>query len=287
LGTDEPDLTNDLRNRLSEAIGTENIDIADGRIVVWPSTTDHVSEILRAANEVGAQVRVSGSGVSDHSDDNPSKYPLVLIARERLRGSWEYIREDLLLSVGAGVVLREVSSFLHSDNLLWPGMVGYSEGEQVSAVLDSAPGQNTTKGRRIRRFLYGLTVVFATGEIAKPGSRTVKSVAGYDLKALYLGSRSCFGVITECDLKLASKEEELIEAPDYSDRLSAVSGDSPSEVSASGSTSALQGLPPEGVSSSSPDPSEMIRVLEALKKKLDPNGILPSVESVGLSEGCR
>ena len=247
-------LSDDLTKRLSIIVGGENLDLADHATVIWPSSTDQVSAILEVANELRVQVSCAGSSQTDAGKRGE---PLVLIQRERLRGDWEYIREDLLLSVGAGVALNEISSFLESDNLVWPGMIGLDAEEQIAHVLDSAPGQVTREGRRIRRFLYGLTVVLPIGEIVRVGSRTVKSVAGYDLKSLYLGSRSCFGIITECDLKLASKEEVLVEAPDY-DGLDAVDGSA----------------------------SAILDALDSLKKKLDPNGILPSIESVGLNEGC-
>jgi FAD/FMN-containing dehydrogenase len=273
-------LISDIANRLSKIVGMDGADIVNDNAVVWPASTDEVAGILEAANEMRVMVKCAGSVAPDSlSDTAKCDGPTVLIERERLRGSWEYVREDLLLSVGAGVILREISSFLDSDDLTWPGMSGYGDEEQIASVLDSAPGQNTRKGRRIRRFLYGLIVVLPTGEIAHIGSRTVKSVAGYDLKALYLGSRSCFGIITECDLKLSSRQEVLIEPPDYS-KMATMDFASDRGAPESGS----QGISKTG---GGVDTRPMIDVLSILKKKLDPNGILPTIEAAGIDESCR
>ena len=47
-----------------------------------------------------------------------------------------------------------------------------------------------------RDYVLGLTVVLPTGEIIEAGARTMKSVVGYDLTRLFLGSEGTLGVIT-------------------------------------------------------------------------------------------
>lgn len=50
--------------------------------------------------------------------------------------------------------------------------------------------------------IINLTVVLADGKIIKTGQRAMKSVAGYDLSSLIVGSEGTLGIVTEATLRL-------------------------------------------------------------------------------------
>lgn len=50
--------------------------------------------------------------------------------------------------------------------------------------------------------VLGLEVILPDGEIIRTGSKTLKSVSGYDVTSLHIGSQGIFGIITKAILRI-------------------------------------------------------------------------------------
>jgi len=70
------------------------------------------------------------------------------------------------------------------------------------AVAENAGGLRGLKYGVTRDYVISLVVVGADGSVFKTGAVTVKSVSGYDLTKLFIGSEGTLGIITEITAKL-------------------------------------------------------------------------------------
>ena len=59
----------------------------------------------------------------------------------------------------------------------------------------------------MKHYVLALTVVLPTGEVIRTGARTRKSVTGYDITSLFVGSEGTLGVVTEVTLRLVPAPE--------------------------------------------------------------------------------
>jgi len=64
----------------------------------------------------------------------------------------------------------------------------------------------------MKTVITGLTVILASGEIIRTGTRTKKSAAGYNLTNLFIGSEGTLGIISEIQLKLSPIPESIMSA---------------------------------------------------------------------------
>jgi glycolate oxidase len=72
-------------------------------------------------------------------------------------------------------------------------------------VATNAGGPRCLKYGVTGDYVLGLVVGLAGGHVLRLGGRTIKDVAGYDLKRLFIGSEGTLGVVTEVTVRLIPK----------------------------------------------------------------------------------
>jgi glycolate oxidase len=114
--------------------------------------------------------------------------------------------EDRLAVVEPGVVYADLEKALKPYGFFFPpdpasGKVATLGGN----VATNAGGLKGAKYGTTRDYVLGIQVVLADGRIMRTGSKAMKSVSGYDLTRLFVGSEGTLGVITEITLKINPK----------------------------------------------------------------------------------
>jgi len=169
-------------------------------IVVYPQSTEEVSQVVRAAARHGAAIVPFGAGSSLEGHVNAVAGG-VSIDLSRMNRVLRVSVEDLDVTVEAGVTHRQLNKALANTGVYFfvdPG----ADATIGGMTATGASGTTTVRYGTMRETVRGLTVVLPDGRIIKTGGRARKSSAGYDLTRLFVGSEGTLGVITEVTLRV-------------------------------------------------------------------------------------
>jgi len=172
---------------------------------VWPSSTDQVSKILCVANEHHFPVTPRGAGTGLAGAAVPACGGLILDMC-RMNEILDIRIADRLVVVQPGVVYADLENALAPYGFFFPpdpasGKVCTLGGN----VSTNAGGLRGAKYGVTRDYVMGLELVLPDGRVMRTGSNCMKSVSGYDLTRLFVGSEGTLGVITEITLKINPK----------------------------------------------------------------------------------
>ena len=169
---------------------------------VWATTTGQISAILKLANQEKFPVTARGAGTSLAGLTVPEHGGLVLDVA-RMNKIIEISIEDRLAVVQPGVIYADLEKGLKPYGFFFPpdpasGSVSTLGGN----VACNAGGIKGAKYGTTKDYVLALEVVLADGRVLHTGSKCMKSVSGYDLTKLFVGSEGTLGVITEITLKI-------------------------------------------------------------------------------------
>lgn len=173
--------------------------------VVFSRNTEHVTPILKLANETKTPLvtRGSGTGLSGGSLPIPDCIVLCLVKMDKIL---ELDRANLTMLVETGVTTLAVSDAANAAGLFYPPDPGSMKISTIGGnVAENSGGLRGLKYGVTRNYVMGLEVVLPNGEILWTGNKCVKDVAGYSMKDLFIGSEGTLGVVTKVLLKLIPK----------------------------------------------------------------------------------
>jgi glycolate oxidase len=163
--------------------------------------THDVQGVLRVASRLRVPVvpRGLGTGLSGGSAAVDGG---IQLSTERMRSLT--IEPDAMLAVvGPGIRNVELKDAARAEGLWYPPDPSSFEICSIGGNLaTNAGGLCCVKYGVTTDYVLGLEVVLADGRALRLGGRTIKDVAGYDLKRLFVGSEGTLGVITDATLRL-------------------------------------------------------------------------------------
>jgi len=172
-------------------------------LVVYPSSTEEVSEIMKICHQRRLPVVGFSGGTSLEGHFTPTRGG-VCVDFARMNKVVALHEKDLDVVVQPAVGWESLNDQLAESNLFFPPDPG--PGAMIGGMIGTGcSGTNAYRYGTMREWVLSLTVVLADGTIIKTRQRPRKSSAGYDLTKLFIGSEGTLGLVTEATLKVTVK----------------------------------------------------------------------------------
>jgi glycolate oxidase len=221
---ERPALDPALIREMSSLLGAENVldkseDLIlyefDGSVekarpdlVVFPHTTENVSQIVRLAGkyEVPVVGRGAGTGLSGGA---LARGGGVMVVFARMNRILEIDVENRRAVVQPGVVNQDITRAVESAGLYFAPDPSSAKSCTIGGnVAENAGGPHTLAYGVTTNHVAALQLVLPDGEVVRIGSKHGDAI-GYDLCGLFVGSEGTLALTTEITVKLSRKAESV------------------------------------------------------------------------------
>jgi glycolate oxidase len=171
-------------------------------VVVFATSTEQVSRLLRFASERKIPVTARGAGFGYVGSCVPVEggVALSLMRMNRIK---EISFADAVAVVEPGVITADLQAKAREQKLFYPPDPASLKDCTIGGnVATNAGGPRCLKYGVTRNYVIGLEVVLASGEVLRTGGRVHKNKTGFSLIGLFVGSEGMLGVVTEITVRL-------------------------------------------------------------------------------------
>jgi glycolate oxidase len=171
-------------------------------VVVFPTTTEQVSEIMKLATAKKIPVTPRGAGSNLSGGSLPIAGGIVLCTT-RMNKILNIDADNFTATVEAGVVLNDLNIQLAESKLFFPpDPQSFMVATIGGCVSENAGGPYGVKYGVFKHYVLGMKVVLPDGDIVELGGTTMKNVTGYDLPQIIIGSEGTLAIVTSVTLRL-------------------------------------------------------------------------------------
>ena len=171
-------------------------------LVIRPHSTEQVSNTVSIANKHNIPICPRGAGTGLSGGSVPIKGGIALDLKNMDR-IVELNARDLTVTVEPGVVTKDLQDEAAKHRLFYPPEPGSAGFSTIGGnVAECTGGMTGMKYGVTRDYVLALEIVLPDGSVINTGSKTLRSVAGYDLTRFFVGSEGTLGVFTKITLKL-------------------------------------------------------------------------------------
>ncbi|MCL5286646.1 MAG: FAD-binding oxidoreductase [Acidobacteria bacterium] len=168
---------------------------------VAPASVDELAEIIRFAASEQLALVPCGGRTKLAMGMPPARFDIA-VSSARLNRVLAFDPGDLTLGVEAGISIAALNAQLAEKGQFLPLRVAFEDSATIGGIIatnSSSPLRHAFGGPR--DYVLGMEFVTGEGFPTKSGGRVVKSVAGYDIHKLLIGSLGTLGVITRVNFK--------------------------------------------------------------------------------------
>lgn len=168
------------------------------KLMLKPSTTDEISEILKYCNKEKIAVVPQGGNTGLVGGSQPI-FDEVILSTSNMNRIMGFDESYGIVTAEGGVILETLSNYLGGLGYAMPLDLGARGSCQIGGNLSTnAGGIHFIRHNSLHANCIGLKAVLATGEVLDNITTLRKDNTGYDLKHLFIGAEGTLGVITEC-----------------------------------------------------------------------------------------
>ncbi len=174
-------------------------------VVVHPQTTEQVSALLLTADKYRVPIVPRGSATGLAGGALPVEGSICL-NMARMNRILEISTADTLAVAQPGVITFDLQKAVEKHGFFYPpDPASVYQCTIGGNVATNAGGPRCLKYGVTSDYVLGLQVVLPGGKVIRLGGRTIKDVASYNLKQIFVGSEGTLGVVTEITVRLIPK----------------------------------------------------------------------------------
>jgi alkyldihydroxyacetonephosphate synthase len=172
--------------------------------VAYPSSDDHVRDLIHYAGEVGARLIPYGGGTSvvGHVNALPGQAPILTVDLGRLNRLCRFDESSQVATFGAGITGPDLEAQLRARGCT---LGHFPQSFELSTlggwIVTRSSGQQSLGYGRIERLFAGGRLESPAGTLDMPPFPA--SAAGPDLREVVLGSEGRLGILTEAAVRVA------------------------------------------------------------------------------------
>jgi len=173
--------------------------------LVTPKNKDEIVQIVKFANDNKIPIIPRAANTSYAGQVLPVKENTILIDfGKHMNKILEINIKEEYAVVEPGVEFWYLQEQLAKDGYFFPAEPGSAFSCMIAGmVANNASGATSFRFGTTHNYVNGLEIVMADGSVIHTGHKeNVKSVAGYDLTSLFVGSEGTLGIFTEIYLKI-------------------------------------------------------------------------------------
>ena len=185
-----------------------SIDRALPEAVVFPSSTQEVSQVMALAFREGVPVvaRGSGTGLSGGAIAPPGGIQIVFT---RMNCILDVDAANRTAAVEPGVINLDLDTYVRRFGLRYvPDPSSQRACSLGGNVAENAGGPHCLAYGTTTNYVLGMEVVLEDGSVVTLGGLT-REVPGYDLRGVFVGSEGTFGVVTRIVVRLVPLPEAV------------------------------------------------------------------------------